>query len=99
MFPPFTHYLENNCGLAAEMFTPKEDIGVDFGTNNLCFLCFKVNNLCSLLSLFREQFRGCPILQINLKPRMGESLNNLKIQFPNFKIWNIIKQIFFMRIM
>ncbi len=29
----------------------------------------------------------------------GESLNNLKIQFPNFKIWNIIKQIFFLRIM
>ncbi len=26
---------------------------------------------------------------------MGEYLNNLKIQFPNFEIWNIIKQIFF----
>ncbi len=30
---------------------------------------------------------------------MGESLNNLKIQFPNFKIWNIIKQFFFLLIM
>ncbi len=29
-----------------------------------------------------------------LEKFMGESLNNLKIQFPNFKIWNIIKKNF-----
>ncbi len=25
---------------------------------------------------------------------MGDSLNNLKIQFPNFKIWNLINKFF-----
>ncbi len=72
-----------------------QQIGTPKLLDNFRIECYFIKTMPCFKEKFVNILKKCRNYNKNLGPIMGEFLNNLKIQFPNFKIWNIIKQIFF----